>query len=334
MVAERAKEEKIKYYQGIANEYNFILLEDCFSFKQKVKMRCNKHPQYQTAITLAGLKKQHFCPYCALESGHTRGQKIPYDIVKQDFEAVGYELLTPEEEYKNCLQKLTFICPKHGKQQMKYGHLREGKRCRLCRLEEQSERQKLSVEKVDYELNRRGFIWLDKQYQGADVPLKLSCVKHNDKVFYISYSHIVHAKTKCPFCNSISRGEKEIYRILQEHGIDFVYQQRMKDLYRYKGQYLSYDFYIPSQNLLIEYQGEYHKKVTSFNTEEHLADQQERDKMKREYAKAKGYKLLEIWYKDLNKIEAILLREGVIKNADPISVTDTTFSNDARCHSL
>lgn len=34
--------------------------------------------------------------------------------------------------------------------------------------------------------------------------------------------------------------------------------------------------------------------------------------MKREYAKEKGYGLLEIWYKDINKIEQILLAEGVI----------------------
>ena len=320
-MAKRTKEEKIKYYQSIANEYNFTLLEDCLSFKQKVKMQCNKHPQYQTVITLAGLKKHHFCPYCALELGHTQGQKIPYDVVKQDFQEAGYELLTSETEYKNCLQKLTFICPKHGKQQIKYGHLREGKRCRLCGIEKNAERQRLSVEKVDYELKRRGFIWLDKQYKDNTTPLKLSCVKHNDKIFYITYTHIVNAKTKCPFCNNISRGEKEIYRILQEHGVDFIYQQKMRDLYRYKGQYFSYDFYIPSQNLLIEYQGEYHNKVTSFNDEKHLADQQKRDKIKREYAKTNGYKLLEIWYMDLNKIEAILLKEGVITSAELISAT-------------
>ena len=69
---------------------------------------------------------------------------------------------------------------------------------------------------------------------------------------------------------------------------------------------------------MIEYQGEYHKKITSFNDEIHLADQQERDKMKREYAKSNGYKLLEIWYKDLNRIENILLKEGVVNNAKSI----------------
>lgn len=322
-MAKRAmtNEEKIIYYKKVADKYGFALLEDCFSNTQKVLMQCKLHPKFKKKISLKSLKLHCFCPYCAPSNGNRKGQKIPYETVKQDFEAASYELLTPELEYKNCLQKLTFICPKHGKQQMKYGHLREGKRCRLCGIEANTERRRLSVEKVDYELKRRGFIWLDKQYKDNTTPLKLSCVKHNDKIFYITYTHIVDAKTKCPFCNSISRGEKEIYRILQEHGVDFIYQQRMRDLYRYKGQYLSYDFYVPSQNLLIEYQGEYHNKITSFNDEKHLADQQERDRMKKKYAEANGYRLLEIWYMDLNKIEAILLKEGVITGADSISVS-------------
>ena len=170
----------------------------------------------------------------------------------------------------------------------------------------------LECGKVDYELKRRGFIWLDKQYKDNTTPLKLSCVKHNDKIFYITYTHVVDAKTKCPFCNNISRGEKEIYRILQEHGVDFIYQQRMRDLYRYKGQYFSYDFYIPSSNTLIEYQGEYHDKVTNYNTPERLADQQIRDRMKREYAEKNGYNLIEIWYTQIDDIEQILREKGVI----------------------
>ena len=317
--------EKIVHYKKVAEKYGFILLEDCFSNTQKVLMQCKKHPKFKKKISLKSLKLRCFCPYCVPFDSNRRGQKIPYEKIKQDFEDAGYTLLTPEKEYKNCLQKLTFVCPKHGTQQMSYGHLREGKHCRLCGIEAHAEGQKLNIEKVDYELKRRGFIWLDKQYQGNTVPLKLSCVKHNDKIFYITYTHIVDAKTKCPFCTSISRGEKEVYRILQEYGIDFVYQQRMKDLYRYKGQYLSYDFYIPSQNLLIEYQGEYHNKITSFNDEKRLADQQERDKMKKEYAELNGYKLLEIWYMDLNKIETILLKEGVITNANAVPIADSNI---------
>lgn len=133
-------EERKMYYQQVANQHGFTLLEECISNRQKVLMQCNKHPMYKTAITLYSLKKRHFCPYCANEKGHTQGRKIPYDIVKKDFHTVGYILLTTENEYKNSLQKLRYLCPKHGEQQITYGHLTEGKRCRLCAKDEMSKK--------------------------------------------------------------------------------------------------------------------------------------------------------------------------------------------------
>lgn len=321
------KQQKIQHYKEKAEKYGFILLEECLSNTQRVWMCCKDHKNYKKKISLKSLRVRCFCPYCK-QTQRAQGRKVPYDKVREEFEKAGYELLTEEKDYKNALQKLDYICSIHGKRQISFGHLTEGKRCAECSKKVVSKKARLSAEKVNYELDRRGFIWLDRNYKRADIPLKLSCKKHSDKIFYITYSHIVHAKTKCPFCYNISQGEKEIYRILEEHNIDFIYQQKMKDLYRYKGQYLSYDFYIPSQNLLIEYQGQYHKKITNFNTKEHLVDQQERDRMKREYAKEKGYNLLEIWYKDINKIEQILLKERVINCVDPISLANPDFSTN------
>lgn len=312
-MARRTRTERIQHYQNIAKSYGFVLLEECLGYTNSVLMECIKHEKYKVKITLKGLKKHHFCPYCALENPDGKKHRTPFDVIQQEFENVGYTLLTAQKDYKNSIQKLNYLCPKHGEQQISYGHLKEGKRCRFCSKEKVRQKALLKTDLVERELQERHFIWLDKNYQGSAVPLKLSCKFHPDKIFYITYTHATKAHTKCPFCTSISRGEKEVYRILEKCHVDFVFQQRMKDLYRYKGQYFSYDFYIPSQNLLIEYQGEYHQKVTSFNTKERLADQQERDRLKREYAKTNGYRLLEIWYKDINKIESILLKEGVIE---------------------
>ena len=73
---------------------------------------------------------------------------------------------------------------------------------------------------------------------------------------------------------------------------------------------LSYDFYLPQYNLLVEVQGEQHERpIRQFGGEEQFQKQIEHDKRKREYAKSHGYKLLEIWYYDYNNIEEILNRE-------------------------
>ena len=73
---------------------------------------------------------------------------------------------------------------------------------------------------------------------------------------------------------------------------------------------LSYDFYLPQYNLLTEIQGIQHEKpIEIFGGEEQFKTQQEHDRRKREYAEKNGYKLLEIWYYDYDRIEEILNRE-------------------------
>lgn len=70
---------------------------------------------------------------------------------------------------------------------------------------------------------------------------------------------------------------------------------------------LSYDFYIPTSNVLIEYQGEQHEKPFNyFGSEKKLTIQKEHDKRKKIYAESNGIYLLEIWYWDFNNIEKIL----------------------------
>lgn len=72
-----------------------------------------------------------------------------------------------------------------------------------------------------------------------------------------------------------------------------------------------YDFYIPSFNLLIEYQGEQHYQHIKFDKtieygKRRLKNQQMNDSIKREYAKKHNIELLEIHYWDFDNIEQIL----------------------------
>ena len=70
---------------------------------------------------------------------------------------------------------------------------------------------------------------------------------------------------------------------------------------------LSYDFYLPDYNLLIEYQGLQHEKpIEWFGGKKHFEIQQEHDKRKREYAEKNNIELLEIWYWEFDNIENIL----------------------------
>ena len=121
--------------------------------------------------------------------------------------------------------------------------------------------------------------------------------------------------TRCPFCNE-SKGEKSIQKFLNEFNIDYEQQKTFDDLHKSKiGQSLSYDFYLPKYNLLIEYQGEQHdhpvkysKNMTDAIAEKRFDKQKENDEKKKDYAEKNNIELLEIWYWDYNNIKDILRR--------------------------
>ena len=101
----------------------------------------------------------------------------------------------------------------------------------------------------------------------------------------------------CPRCKR-SHGEAKISRWLMNNNIDFEEQKKFDGLVGVKGRSLSYDFYIPSENTLIEYQGQYHDHTARNQLPEDYTIQVEHDKRKREFAENNSIKLIEVWYYD------------------------------------
>jgi len=112
----------------------------------------------------------------------------------------------------------------------------------------------------------------------------------------------------CPICRS-SKGERKIAKWLMKKKISYIPQKEFDGLVGIKGNPLSFDFYINDYNLLIEYQGEFHDGSTGWYSKLNLINQQEHDKRKKNYAKLNKINLLEIWYWELDNIEAILEEE-------------------------
>ena len=123
----------------------------------------------------------------------------------------------------------------------------------------------------------------------------------------------------CPQCAS-SKGEKRINSWLRLNDIEFIPQKEFDGLLGLGGKNLSYDFYLPEYNLLIEYQGEFHDGTVtgSYRNFYDFDRQKEHDKRKREYAKENNIGLLEIWYWDFDNIEEILYKQIKCK----INLTD------------
>lgn len=101
-----------------------------------------------------------------------------------------------------------------------------------------------------------------------------------------------------------SLGEVKVAQILRAEGLKFEIEKTFPDLK--KGHY-RYDFYIPSTETLIEYDGEghfvenkkFHKRHTDFSKSK------ERDRQKNSYALAHKYKLYRIPFWELENIKTL-----------------------------
>ncbi len=131
------------------------------------------------------------------------------------------------------------------------------------------------------------------------------CPENKHKDFKRKISESNRYNFRCPECN-YSKGEETISNFLKNNNVYYESQKIFDGLTGLGGSYLSYDFYLPQYNLLIEYQGEFHDGNGNYYIKKNLKKQQEHDCRKREYVKNNNISLLEIWYYDFDNIEEIL----------------------------
>ena len=109
--------------------------------------------------------------------------------------------------------------------------------------------------------------------------------------------------------NIMSAGEKRIYDYLMKKNIEFVWQKKFKDC-KDKNT-LPFDFYLPEYNLIVEFDGEQHYKVTGRFGQEGFEKTQKHDLIKNKYCADNNINILRLTYDDLNNslIEWILDNE-------------------------
>lgn len=121
---------------------------------------------------------------------------------------------------------------------------------------------------------------------------------------------VVKAKVKRkpkPKYKNNSKGEVKIAAILNSLSVKFVPEKIYKDCKNPKtGFALRFDFYIPSLQLLIEYDGIHHVKKLRGQTDEQFESQKERDAYKNEYCRINGIKLLRIPSSKYRKLDTII----------------------------
>lgn len=211
-----------------------------------------------------------------------------------------FEVLDENYETKAISTKFHIRCKKCGEDfyhRIQMADLNGDFRCPRC------ETGPVSIERLKKRFEEVG---LDKEfeiisYEGITKPL---IVRHKcGYIFSRLPWNLLGRSRGCPKCNPRrSAGEDKIYNFLKRNNIIFEEQKKFPQLGT-----LSYDFFLPEQKVLIEYQGiQHYEPVEYFGGEEKFIQQVDRDNRKKKFAEEEGYYLLEIPSSKFNDIEKIL----------------------------
>lgn len=226
-------------------------------------------------------------------------------FIKKAIKKHGNEYDYSKSIYKSRYEKVIIKCHRHGEfLQSPSNHL-HGQGCPIC----YGTPRKSSEEFIKNANQQHGklYDYSKINYSTAHVPINIVCKIHGD-FFQTPHNHLKgHG---CPVCNS-SRGELQIETWLKNNNIYFERQKTFDNLRNPKtNKKLHFDFYIPSKNILIEYDGEQHFNCISHKkykmTMTDLKNNRYRDKLKTIWARNNKRRLLRIPYTEFSNIDMIL----------------------------
>lgn len=147
---------------------------------------------------------------------------------------------------------------------------------------------------------------------------KCQCSCDNKTIIFVNSSDLLSGEVYNCGCERIySKGEAKIAELLKKLNISFFREYKFIDCINpITKAKLRFDFYLPKENICIEYDGQQHYRESSikfFSEKESLEDRQYRDSIKNNYCKEKNIPLIRISYKDYNKIDQEYLLQKINK---------------------
>ena len=271
------------------------------------------------------------CQKCAKEERFNKLRKDKNTWIKQAKEIHGDKYDYSKVNYINANTPVTITCPIHGDFSMSpSNHVRQHQGCPKCG----------NLKKGSYKKsNTEQFVNKSHQVHGDKYDYsKVNYINNHTKVCIICPKHgefwqkpIDHLNGHgCPECaKKFGISEKFVLEKLKEIFPDTEYQKKLPFL-KSKTSFQTIDFFIPSLNIGIEYQGRQHFGPTiRFGDDERYKITYERDFRKYQKCKENGIKLFYISFekflpenyfdKIYNNIEDLI---NAIKNDVPIKLTE------------
>lgn len=202
--------------------------------------------------------------------------------------------------YINTDTKIDIICPIHGIFKQTPHHHKNGVGCQKCgNVYRKTTSEFISESNV---IHNNIYDYSNTKYKNNTQKVEVICKIHG--AFFVRPNDHLSKKSGCPKCK-ISKGELKIEEFLKSKKIEYISQYKFDDCKHIRD--LVFDFYLPKENICIEYDGELHFKcVDFFGGKENLKKTKIRDKIKTNYCKLNKIPLIRIKYSNFDDIDEIL----------------------------
>jgi len=298
-----------KFYNFIekANKMhnNFYLYNKVYyiNARSKVIITCPIHGDFEQ------LPYNHLmgkgCNKCSIDRNKEKFTKKLDEFIIQSNIVHDSKYSYVNSKYVNDSFKIEILCPKHGAfYQTPNKHLR-GQGCPSCKTNKTKETNIRKYSEIfpnkSSDLHNNFYDYSKSRYINSKTPVDIVCPKHG--VFKQIPANHLNGKG-CPKCRQ-SMGENMIERFLIKNNIKYETQKKFKDCRNILP--LSFDFWLPDSNILIEYDGIQHFIPLGYMRGEGKLEYTIKcDSIKNEYCKNKNIRLIRITYKDFKKIDDIL----------------------------
>lgn len=258
---------------------------------------CGVIKTYTRYYGVLAKNKVRFCSNC----GETLlQQKTKKRLQEKNF--IFIEWLNEKQPNGGNVSKVKFKCPKCGYINTKrlFDFLNCSDECSQCGLGHRILKTNEYFLKEIEEKYQNEYIPLDN-YKNAKTKIRVKHSKCNF-IFKITPDNLLQGKG-CPRCNRYnSIGSKTIEKWLKENNFKYEKEKNFNWIGKKR-----YDFFVPSVNLLIEFNGIQHYKPIDFFLQNRTFEEQlDSDKEKEKKAIEHGYNFLIIKYDEINRIPEIL----------------------------
>jgi len=289
--------QKAKLIHG--DKYNYLKVE-YKNNNTKVCIICPEHGEFwQNPIHHL---KKHGCPKC-------KNCYVPTteEFIQKAKEIHGDKYDYSKVEYKHSQQKICIICPEHGEFWQIPNHHLKKHGCPKC-VNVYSPTTEEFIQKAKL-IHGDKYNYLKVEYKNNNTKVCIICPEHGE-FWQTPNSHLNN--TGCPKCQR-SLGEEAIEKWLKENNILYETQKRFKECRNILP--LPFDFYLPNNNICIEFDGEQHfQPIKYWRNNNYFNEIQKHDQIKNEYCQKNNIKLIRISYKKLKKTNNIL--ENIFINTE------------------